>query len=104
MRRIVKKSPLPLVADIHFDYRLALASIDAGISKIRINPGNIGSDDKIRQVAEAAKQAGIPIRVGANSGSIHREFLDKYGRSSAALQKARCKMCVYWRGMALRIL
>ena len=88
LRRIVKESPLPLVADIHFDDTLALASIDAGISKIRINPGNIGSDDKIRQVAEAAKQAGIPIRVGANSGSIHREFLDKYGRSSAALAES----------------
>lgn len=80
----IKKSiSCPLVADIHFDYRLALASIDAGIDKIRINPGNIGSLDKAREVALACKHAGIPIRVGVNSGSCEKEYLDKYGGPTA---------------------
>lgn len=80
---IRKKSPLPLVADIHFDYRLALAAIEAGADKIRINPGNIGSEDRIKQVVLAAKERKIPIRVGVNSGSLDRKIIDKYGGVNA---------------------
>lgn len=71
---------IPLVADIHFDYRLALSAVDAGIDKIRINPGNIGSDDRVRQVANACANAGIPIRIGVNSGSLEKNILAKYGK------------------------
>lgn len=70
---------IPLVADIHFDYRLALESVAAGIDKIRINPGNIGSDDRVKAVAEACKTKNIPIRIGVNSGSVEKEILAKYG-------------------------
>ncbi len=77
--QIVMASPLPLVADIHFDYRLALAAVGAGIAGLRINPGNIGGKDKVAQVAAAAKAAGIPIRVGVNGGSLEKELRQKYG-------------------------
>lgn len=70
---------VPVVADIHFDYRLALACVAAGADKIRINPGNIGSDDRVRQVADACRAAGIPIRIGVNAGSLEKELLKKYG-------------------------
>lgn len=70
---------VPIVADIHFDYRLALESAAAGVDKIRINPGNIGSDDKVKLVADECKRRGIPIRVGVNSGSVEKEILAKYG-------------------------
>ena len=76
---IRKKVQMPLVADIHFDYTLALAAINAGADKIRINPGNIGDTDRVRQVADAARSAGIPIRVGVNSGSLEKEILAEYG-------------------------
>ena len=66
----------PIVADIHFDHRLALASVDAGVDKVRINPGNIGSLDKAREVVLACKHAGVPIRVGVNSGSCEKDLLD----------------------------
>lgn len=85
MREICKNSPIPVVADIHFDYKLALASVEAGVSKIRINPGNIGSRERVRAVADACRERGIPIRVGVNSGSIEKELLEKYGRSPTAL-------------------
>ncbi|MDP4144369.1 MAG: flavodoxin-dependent (E)-4-hydroxy-3-methylbut-2-enyl-diphosphate synthase [Bacillota bacterium] len=78
IREIIKKISLPLVADIHFDYRLALKCIEYGISKLRINPGNIGSIERVKAVAEAAKDKGIPIRIGVNSGSLERELLEKY--------------------------
>ena len=78
LAKIRRESPLPIVADIHFDYRLALAAIESGADKIRINPGNIGGADRIRQVAESAREHGIPIRVGVNSGSISRAMLDRY--------------------------
>ncbi|MGY4686345.1 4-hydroxy-3-methylbut-2-en-1-yl diphosphate synthase [Petrotoga mexicana DSM 14811] len=71
---IVKKAQVPLVADIHFDYRIAIESIKAGASKVRINPGNIGSDVKIREIVKVAKDYNVPIRVGSNSGSIAKEF------------------------------
>ena len=74
---------VPLVADIHFDHRIALASIDAGVDKLRLNPGNITDPKKIVEVVEAAAAADIPIRVGANSGSLARDFLDEHGRATA---------------------
>ncbi len=70
---------VPIVADIHFDYRLALESVAAGVDKIRINPGNIGSDDRVKAVADACKANSIPIRIGVNSGSVEKEILAKYG-------------------------
>lgn len=70
---------IPLVADIHFDYKIALAAVDAGADKIRINPGNIGSRDKVRAVVDACKERGVPIRIGVNSGSLERDILEKYG-------------------------
>ncbi len=74
---------VPLVADIHFDYRLALASLEAGVDKLRLNPGNIGSADRVRTVARAARDRGVPIRVGANVGSVSKEMLRKYGEPCA---------------------
>ncbi len=76
---------IPLVADIHFSSKLAIKSIESGADKIRINPGNIGGEDKIRAVASAIKEYNIPVRVGSNTGSIEPEFLRKYGRSERAL-------------------
>ncbi len=70
---------IPLVADIHFDYRLALESVAMGIDKVRINPGNIGDESKVKMVADACRQAGVPIRIGVNSGSLEKEILAKYG-------------------------
>lgn len=70
---------IPLVADIHFDYRLAIESVAAGVDKVRINPGNIGGDDKVKAVADACRKAGVPIRIGVNSGSLEKEILAKYG-------------------------
>ncbi len=76
---IKQEISIPLVADIHFDYRLALECVAAGIDKIRINPGNIGEDSRVRQVANACRERGIPIRIGVNSGSVEKEILKKYG-------------------------
>ena len=76
---IRKHINIPLVADIHFDYKLAIASIEAGADKIRINPGNIGSEANVRAVVDAAKNNNIPIRVGVNSGSVEKNLLEKYG-------------------------
>ena len=82
IKEIKKRVNLPLVADIHFDYRLALLAIENGIDKLRINPGNIGSDENVKKVVEAAKEKNIPIRIGVNSGSIEKEILEKYGKQS----------------------
>lgn len=71
--------PIPLVADIHFDYRLALESAAAGVDKIRINPGNIGGEDRVKAVADACRSRGIPIRIGVNAGSLEKEILAQYG-------------------------
>lgn len=79
LREIVDGSPVPLVADIHFDYQLAIASIENGVHKLRLNPGNIGSADKVRAVADCARAHGVPIRIGVNSGSVERSLLEKYG-------------------------
>ncbi len=78
LTEIKKESPIPVVADIHFDYRLAIAAIEHGADKIRINPGNIGSTERVRAVVDAAKERNIPIRVGVNSGSLERELVEKY--------------------------
>ena len=83
---------IPVVADIHFDYKLALESVAAGIDKIRINPGNIGDEDRVRQVAKACKDKNIPIRIGVNSGSLEKEILKKYGHPTA---QALCDSALY---------
>ena len=70
---------VPIVADIHFDYKLAIESVAAGVDKVRINPGNIGSEDRVKQVVTACKTAGVPIRIGVNSGSLEKSILEKYG-------------------------
>ncbi|ACL69533.1 flavodoxin-dependent (E)-4-hydroxy-3-methylbut-2-enyl-diphosphate synthase [Halothermothrix orenii] len=80
---IKKRISIPLIADIHFDYRLALEAIHQGVDGIRINPGNIGSEEKVVKVIEAAKTAGIPLRIGVNSGSIEKSLIEKYGGPTA---------------------
>ena len=80
---IKKRIHIPLVADIHFDHRLAIAAIESGADKIRINPGNIGSEDRVRKVVEKAKERSIPIRVGVNSGSLEKDLVEKYGGVTA---------------------
>lgn len=79
METVCAESPIPVVADIHFDYRLALAAAEAGVNAIRINPGNIGADDRVKAVADMCRRKSIPIRIGVNSGSIEKEILAKYG-------------------------
>lgn len=83
IKSIVNRIHIPLVADIHFDYRLALKSIENGIAALRINPGNIGSVDKVKAVAKAAKERNIPIRIGVNSGSLEKDLLNKYKKVCA---------------------
>ena len=83
LREIKKRIHIPLVADIHFDYRLAIASIENGADKIRINPGNIGSPERVKAVVDKAKEHQIPIRVGVNSGSLEKHLLEKYGGVTA---------------------
>ena len=78
LKEIKKQIHIPLVADIHFDYRLAIAAMENGADKIRINPGNIGSTERIKAVVDVAKKRGIPIRVGVNSGSLEKELVEKY--------------------------
>ena len=79
LKTIISRVHIPVVADIHFDYRLAIASIENGADKIRINPGNIGGPERIREVVNAARMRNIPIRVGVNSGSLEKELIEKYG-------------------------
>lgn len=83
LKRICKESPIPVVADIHFDYKLALAAIEAGVDALRLNPGNIGGEDKVRAVVEAARERNIPIRIGVNAGSLPKDLLEKYGHPTA---------------------
>ncbi|MBQ1807137.1 MAG: flavodoxin-dependent (E)-4-hydroxy-3-methylbut-2-enyl-diphosphate synthase [Ruminococcus sp.] len=83
---------VPIVADIHFNYKLALEACAAGVDKIRINPGNIGSDDRVKAVADACKSRGIPIRIGVNSGSLEKEILAKYGHPTP---QALCDSALY---------
>lgn len=95
LREIKKQIHIPLVADIHFDYKLAIAAIEAGADKIRINPGNIGSEERVRKVVEKAKEYQVPIRVGVNSGSLEKELVEKYhgvtaeGIVESAMDKVR---------------
>lgn len=81
--KIKEQIHIPLVADIHFDYKMAIAAIENGADKIRINPGNIGSEERVRAVVEKAKEYGVPIRVGVNSGSLEKDIIAKYGKVTA---------------------
>lgn len=83
IQEIKKEIHIPIVADIHFDYKMAIAAMEHGADKIRINPGNIGSVDKVKAVVDAAKAHQVPIRVGVNSGSLEKEIIEKYGRVTA---------------------
>jgi len=83
IKEIKKQIAIPIVADIHYDYKIALQAIDSGVDKIRINPGNIGDDERVKQVVEACKKHNIPIRIGVNAGSLEKELLDKYGKPTA---------------------
>ena len=83
LKDIVKGSPIPVIADIHFDYRLALQAIESGVHGLRLNPGNIGGKEKVRAVVEAAKPKNIPIRIGVNAGSLPKDLLEKYGHPTA---------------------
>lgn len=83
LKEIKRRIHIPLVADIHFDYRLAIAAMECGADKIRINPGNIGSEDRVRAVVDKARAYGVPIRVGVNSGSLEKPLIEKYGGVTA---------------------
>lgn len=87
-----KALDIPVVADIHFNYKLALECVEAGVDKIRINPGNIGDDSRVKAVADACRQKGIPIRIGVNSGSLEKDILKKYGHPTA---EALCESAMY---------
>ena len=91
IKEIKNRIHIPIVSDIHFDYKIALASIEAGVDKVRINPGNIGDEEKTKLVVEACKKNKIPIRIGINAGSLEKEFLDKYGKpcSDAMIDSAK---------------
>ena len=91
---ILDAAPIPVIGDIHFDHRLALAAIKAGIHGIRINPGNIGSEEKVREVAECAGEAGIAIRVGSNSGSLPEDVVKKFEGSNAPYYESRSDMLI----------
>ena len=96
IRQIKKQIHIPLVADIHFDYRLAIAAMESGADKIRINPGNIGSRERVQAVVDTAKKYGIPIRVGVNSGSLEKELVEKHGgvTAEAIVESARKQVAV----------
>ena len=86
---IKKQIHIPLVADIHFDYKLAIAAIENGADKIRINPGNIGDEQRVRAVVEKAKEYGVPIRVGVNSGSLEKHLVEKYHGANRYFSNSR---------------
>ena len=90
-KEIKKQVKIPLVADIHFDYRLAIKSIEGGADKIRINPGNIGGENNVKMVADALRANGVPVRVGSNTGSIDKEYLQKYGKNEISLAESALK-------------
>lgn len=91
LRTIKRGINIPLVADIHFNYRYALSAIDAGVDKIRINPGNIGSEKNVEEVAKALKYSGVAVRVGSNSGSVEKSLLEKYGKNEISLAESALK-------------
>ncbi len=109
VRKLVDGSPVPLVADIHFDHALAIKSIENGVAKVRINPGNIGGMDNVRAVADCAKSHHVPIRIGVNSGSMEKEFLDRDGGVTAkgmvdsALKHAKMLEDVHFDDIALSL-
>ena len=84
IKEIKKQIHIPIVADIHFDYRIALEAIEAGVDKVRINPGNIGSEERVKKVVDKCKEKNIPIRIGVNAGSLEKELLEKYGGKPTA--------------------
>lgn len=92
LKDICAGSPIPVVADIHFDYRLAVKAAKNGVAKLRINPGNIGSKERVREVAEACRAACIPIRIGVNGGSVRRELLEKYSNVDAMVESASVQL------------
>lgn len=92
IKEIKKRIHIPIVADIHFDYKIALTAIKAGVDKLRINPGNIGGRDRVEAVVNACKERNIPIRIGVNSGSIEKEILEKYNRK--ALSRRYGRKCI----------
>src|SRR5438445_388407 len=102
--RIVRFSPIPVIADIHFNASLALKAVDAGVAAVRINPGNIGGSDKVAQVVRAAKAAGIPMRIGANSGSLpkHLAELAQRDQAEALVEAARIPAALRGGGARLR--
>lgn len=83
IRKIKEKIHIPIVADIHFDYKIALQAIESGVDKVRINPGNIGSKDRVKAVVDKCKEKNIPIRIGVNGGSLEKDLLEKYGKPTA---------------------
>ena len=83
IKRIKEKIHIPIVADIHFDYKIALEAIESGVDKVRINPGNIGSEEKVKAVVDKCKENHIPIRIGVNAGSLEKDLLEKYGKPTA---------------------
>ncbi len=91
IKDIKKEVKVPRVADIHFDYKLAIKSIENGIDKVRINPGNIGSEENIKKVANCLREYKIPVRIGSNTGSIEKEFLSKYGKNEISLVESALK-------------
>ncbi len=88
---IKREMTVPLVADIHFDYRMALAAVDAGVDKVRINPGNIGSRERVKAVLDKLKNAGLPIRIGVNAGSLEKKLLDQFGFPTAKAMVASAR-------------
>ena len=102
---LVKRSPVPIVADIHFNYRYALAAVDAGVAKVRINPGNIGVEERIAQVLSAAKAAHIPIRIGVNEGSLEKTcWTNTLHPQPKPLSKVRCAISTSAKTTTLRTL
>lgn len=91
IKSLKDKVSVPIVCDIHFDYKLAISSIENGADKVRINPGNIGSEENIKRVADCLKAHDIPVRVGSNTGSIEKEFLSKYGKNEISLVESALK-------------
>ena len=91
IKKIKEKIHIPIVADIHYDYKIALEAIKAGVDKVRINPGNIGSKDRVKMVVDACKEKNIPIRIGVNAGSLEKDLLEKYGKptSKAMVESAK---------------
>ena len=83
IKEIKKQINIPIVADIHFDYKIALEAIESGVDKVRINPGNIGTEEKVKAVVDKCKERNIPIRIGVNAGSLEKDLLEKYGKPTA---------------------